>query len=38
MPDKDIVLAKTDAILVKHLKDIEDFYTKILLHFKFVKK
>lgn len=26
------------TILVKHLKDIEDFYTKILLHFKFVKK
>jgi uncharacterized protein YutE (UPF0331/DUF86 family) len=26
------------TILVKHLKDIEGFYTKILLHFKFVKK
>src|SRR3990172_978611 len=26
------------TILVKHLKDIEDFYTKVLLHFKFVKQ
>jgi uncharacterized protein YutE (UPF0331/DUF86 family) len=26
------------TILVKHLKDLEDFYTKILLHFKFTKK
>ena len=26
------------SILEKHLKDLEDFYTRILLHFKFVKK
>lgn len=26
------------AILGKHLKDLEDFYTRVLLHFKFVKK
>ena len=26
------------AILTKHLKDLEDFYTKILLHYKFAKK
>ena len=26
------------SILEKHLKDLEDFYSKILLHFKFVKK
>ena len=25
------------TILVKHLKDLEDFYSRILLHFKFVK-
>lgn len=26
------------SILVKHLKDLEDFYTAILKHFKFVKR
>lgn len=26
------------AILVKHLKDLEDFYARILVYFKFVKK
>ena len=26
------------SILEKHLKDLEDFYTRVLLHFKFVKK
>lgn len=26
------------SILEKHLKDLEDFYTRILLHFRFVKK
>lgn len=26
------------TILVRHLKELEEFYTKILLHFKFVKK
>ncbi len=26
------------TILVKHLKDLEDFYTEILLHFRFAKK
>lgn len=26
------------SILVKHLKDLEDFYTAILVHFKMVKK
>ena len=26
------------SILKKHLKDLEDFYTRILLHFKYVKK
>ncbi len=26
------------AILTEHLKDLEDFYTKILTHFKFAKK
>ncbi len=26
------------SILTKHMKDLEDFYTKIILHYKFAKK
>jgi len=34
MPDVDIL----KTILVKHLKDLEDFYAVILVHFNFAKQ
>lgn len=44
MPDKDVVLAKIASIntailqkiLITHLKDLEDFYTAVLIHFQYV--
>lgn len=39
MPDRDVVLAKAAAIQRSlNLKDLEDFYTAVLVHFKMAKQ